>query len=76
MGAAIKEFLAENPGVKREDLFVTTKVYPFLGNVAEVRVYDFIALAHRHVWDTGLCGRLKVPVGDIVQLGVHALVCM
>jgi diketogulonate reductase-like aldo/keto reductase len=36
MGAAIQEFLQENPEVKREDLFVTTKVYPGLGDVAQV----------------------------------------
>jgi diketogulonate reductase-like aldo/keto reductase len=36
MGVAIKEYLVENPGIKREDIWVTTKVHAGLTDVAQV----------------------------------------
>jgi hypothetical protein len=36
MGVALKEFLQENPQVRREDIWVTTKVHAGLTDVAKV----------------------------------------
>lgn len=36
VGSGLKEFLASNPSVKREDIFITTKVWPHLMEPEEV----------------------------------------
>jgi len=78
IGAGIKEFLSKNPSIKREDIFVTTKVWPHLMEPADVEWslnhsltelgLDYIDCFLLH-WQVEAIGRPLLFYIDLAYLG-------